>query len=59
MSMEFVRPGEVERPRVQLTSAPYALKAQDAESLGGRPASAYLLAPTEGDKASHADRQKR
>jgi len=55
MSMEFGRPGEVERPRVQLTSAPYALKAQDAESLGGRPASAYLLAPTEGDKASHAD----
>jgi len=55
MSLEFVRPGEVERPRVQMTSAPYALKAQDAETLGGRPASAYLLAPTEGDKAGRRD----
>ena len=50
MSLEFVRSGEVERPRVRITSAAYALKAQDAETLGGRPASAYLLAPTEGDK---------
>jgi hypothetical protein len=54
MSLEFARPGEVERPRVRLTSVPYALKAEDAETLGGRPASAYLLAPTEGDKARRA-----
>jgi hypothetical protein len=42
----FDRPGEVERPRVQLTSVPYTLRAADAETLGGRPASAYLLAPS-------------
>jgi Chaperone of endosialidase len=41
----FDRPGEVEGPRVQLTSMPYALRAADADTLGGRPATAYLLAP--------------
>jgi Chaperone of endosialidase len=40
----FDRPGEVESPRVPLTSVPYALRAADADTLGGRPASAYLLA---------------
>ena len=38
--------GETERPRVLLTSVPYALKAVDAETLGGLPASAYALAGT-------------
>jgi hypothetical protein len=41
----FDRPGEVENPRVQLTSVPYSLRAADADTLGGHPASAYLLAP--------------
>lgn len=36
--------GEVEEPRVLLVSVPYALKAVDADTLGGRPASAYALA---------------
>ncbi len=54
MSLEFARPGEVERPRVRFTSVPYALKAEDAETLGGRPASAYLLAPTKTDAARSA-----
>jgi len=54
MSLAFARPGEVERPRVQLTSVPYALKAEDAATLGGRPASDFLLAPTQSDKARHA-----
>jgi hypothetical protein len=40
MSMRFERGGEVERPRVRITSVPYALTASDAETLGGRPASA-------------------
>jgi hypothetical protein len=39
--------GEGEQPRVLLVSVPYALKAADAEALGGRPASAYALASTE------------
>ncbi len=44
LGVQFNRPGETEQPRVLLASVPYALKASDAETLGGRPASAYLLA---------------
>jgi hypothetical protein len=36
--------GEAEPPRVLMTSVPYSLKTVDAEMLGGKPASAYLLA---------------
>lgn len=36
--------GEQEQPRVLLVAVPYALKAGDAETLGGLPASAFLLA---------------
>jgi hypothetical protein len=54
LGIVFARPGEVEGPRVRLTSVPYALRSADADTLGGRPASAYLLAPTnaprEGDE---------
>jgi hypothetical protein len=37
--------GEQERPRVLLMSVPYALKALDAETLGGKPVSAFMTAP--------------
>src|SRR5580704_16188602 len=36
--------GLEEQPRVLLVSAPYALKAGDAETVGGLPASAFVLA---------------
>ena len=36
--------GQPEQPRILLVSAPYALKAGDAETLGGLPPSAFLLA---------------
>ena len=36
--------GEAEQARVLLVSVPYALKAADAETLGGKPASAFVLA---------------
>ncbi|MGA8502586.1 MAG: hypothetical protein WB683_13625 [Candidatus Sulfotelmatobacter sp.] len=36
--------GQAEQPRVLLVSAPYALKAGDAETLGGFPPSAFVLA---------------
>jgi hypothetical protein len=36
--------------RTRLTSVPYALKAADAETLGGRPASAYMVAPSSARK---------
>src|SRR5262249_19570481 len=44
LGVRFHRTGESEQPRVQLVSVPYALKASDADTLGGRPASAYALA---------------
>ena len=46
------RPGEAEQPRVHLASVPYALKAADTETLGGKPASAYLLAEQKAPRAS-------
>src|ERR1700680_3040233 len=39
--------GVGEQPRVLLVGMPYALKAADADTLGGKPASAYVLAPTQ------------
>ena len=46
LAVRVERPGEVDQPRVLIASVPYALRAVDADTLGGRPASAYLLAPT-------------
>jgi hypothetical protein len=37
--------GVVEQPRVLLVGVPYALKAADADTLGGQPASAFMRAP--------------
>jgi len=39
--------GQPEQARVLLVSAPYALKAGDAETVGGLPPSAFMLAKTE------------
>jgi hypothetical protein len=36
--------GQAEQPRVLLVSSPYAFKAGDAETVGGLPASAFVLA---------------
>jgi hypothetical protein len=44
LQVKFYAPGEVDLSRVLLVSVPYALKAGDADTLGGKPASAYLLA---------------
>jgi hypothetical protein len=41
--------GEVEQPRVLFVSVPYALKAVDAETLGGKPISAFQLAAPQSD----------
>jgi len=38
--------GQAEQPRVLLMSVPYALKALDAETLGGKPVSAFMQAAT-------------
>ena len=39
----FEHAGEVEGPRVRLTSVPYAMRAAEADTLGGHPASDYVL----------------
>ncbi len=44
--------GQSEQPRVLLVSAPYALKAADAETLGGKPVSAFALAQGSGASGS-------
>ena len=41
-----------QQPRVLLVSVPYALKAGDAETLGGKPASAYVLADAQSGTAT-------
>ena len=40
--------GQAEQPRVLLVAVPYALKALDAETIGGKPASAFALATPAG-----------
>jgi len=55
LGVQLNLPGEEEQPRVLLVSVPYALKAADAETLGGKPPSAFLLAEkTEGREAAEA-----
>jgi hypothetical protein len=44
-------PGEEEQPRVFLFSVPYALKAADADTIGGKPASAFVLKELPADSA--------
>jgi hypothetical protein len=54
MGAQFNRPGEAEQARVLMASVPYALKSVDAETLGGKPASAYLLASSGTSVTSNA-----
>ncbi len=42
---------QAEQPRVLLVSVPYALKASDADTLGGRPLSSFVLASPSGGAA--------
>jgi hypothetical protein len=46
LAVEPLPPGAEEQPRVLLVSVPYALKAGDANTLGGLPASAFAKAGT-------------
>src|SRR5271170_617410 len=43
--------GQAEQPRVLLMSVPYALKALDAETIGGKPASAFMMTPASNSKS--------
>jgi hypothetical protein len=44
--------GQTEQPRTLLMSVPYALKALDAETIGGKPASSFMLSPQAGGKSA-------
>lgn len=46
--LEVRQEGQAEQPRIMLLSVPYALKAADAETFGGKPPSAYMPAPATG-----------
>lgn len=46
--------GQAEQPRVLLVSAPYALKAGDAETIGGLPPSAFVKATPEAGPSAGA-----
>ena len=45
--------GQVEQPRVLLVAVPYALKAADADTIEGKPASAFVLAAPAGSFPSN------
>jgi hypothetical protein len=44
--------GQTEQPRTLLMSVPYALKALDAETVGGKPASSFMLTPQAGGQSA-------
>jgi len=44
--------GQTEQPRTLLMSVPYALKALDAETVGGKPASSFMLTPQAGGNSA-------
>lgn len=44
--------GQAEQPRTLLMSVPYALKALDAETVGGKPASSFMLTPQAAGKSA-------
>ncbi|MGH9862623.1 MAG: hypothetical protein ACRD35_04290 [Candidatus Acidiferrales bacterium] len=50
--------GEEEQSRSLLVSVPYALKAADAERLGGKPAEAFLLAESSSENAEKSGSDK-
>ena len=59
LQVKFHLPEEVSLPRVLLVSVPYALKAADAETVGGLPPSAFVLAaaPTNGGASAMGSRE--
>ncbi len=46
LGVQALLPGQEEQPRVLMVSVPYALEAQNAQTLGGLPASAFAKAAT-------------
>jgi hypothetical protein len=55
LSIHLERANGPEQPRLLIASVAYALRAADADTLGGRPASAYVLADRPPDAPPAAD----
>jgi Chaperone of endosialidase len=55
LSIHVDRPNEPDQPRVLIASVAYALRAADADTLAGRPASAYMLADPPADAPRPSD----
>jgi hypothetical protein len=53
LGLQFQIPNSPEQPRVMLVSVPYALKAAEAETLAGKPLSAFVLADTVAEGRRH------
>lgn len=51
--------GQAEQARTVLLSVPYALKAGDAETLGGKPASAFMAAAASGGSGGDRSHRRR
>src|SRR6266852_3300064 len=56
LGVQVSLPKEVEQPRVLLVSVPYALKAVDAETLGGKPLSSFVLAAPQSEGGAGASK---
>jgi trimeric autotransporter adhesin len=54
LEVKFHLPDEIGLPRVLMVSVPYALKAADAETIGGLPPSAFALAAAPTKAAANA-----
>lgn len=54
LGVRALRAGDAEQPRVPLASVPYALRASDADTLGGLPPSAFLRADGKDGEAGAA-----
>ena len=52
LGVQVLRPGSEEEQRVALVSVPYAVKAGDAQTLGGLPASAFMRAQSTSEPQS-------
>jgi hypothetical protein len=54
LAVQVLAPGQEEQPRVMMVSVPYALQAQNAQTLGGLPVTAFAKAGTVGEAVTSA-----
>ncbi len=57
LGVQTETPGGEEQPRLLIGSVPYAIKAIDADTLGGRPASAFITVQSDSHNKASASKQ--